>query len=46
MTDIMNIRAPSRQTSMHWLVEAFIDIGNPFLEDSDQLIELDGSVIM
>ena len=28
------------------LVDAFCNLGNPFLEDSGQLVELDGSVIM
>jgi hypothetical protein len=34
------------QTDVQALVEAFVDLGNPFLEESGQLIELDGSVIM
>ena len=28
------------------MVETFVELGNPFLEDSGQLIELDGSIIM
>ena len=34
------------KTDVQALVEALVDLGNPFLEDSGQLIELDGSVIM